>query len=458
MPPGSLEKFPASMKRIFSLGLFFGYLLPFHQSILAEAVKDREGAVRGDRAKMENDARWIYNDVERGFTESAATGKPLLVVLRCVPCLACMGMDAAVLASDDLTPLLDQFVCVRLINANTIDLQLFQFDYDLSFSTLIFNADRTLYGRYGSWQHQKDTQDTSLDTFRGALQRALSIHQAFPSNKAQLLGKQGGPAPFKTPVDIPKLAERYGRELDWKGNVVKSCVHCHQIGDAFRAVYRDANQPIPEELIYPMPAPETVGIKLSAGEKLRIDEVMPDSAASKTTLQPGDIIESFNQQGLISIADFAWVLHRAPSEASLPITIRRNDQSHSLTLKLEQGWRQSTDISRRVGTWSLRGMAAGGLVLEDLDDAARTQRGLDTQSLALWVKGLGQYGPHGLAKRAGFQKDDVLIQIEGNDKRLSEGELLGLLLNDPKGKRPLPISLLRDGKRLELTLPAPTEQ
>jgi len=50
----------------------------------AAAVKDREGAVRGDKVAMANDARWIYHAVDRGFAEAKKTGKPLLVVLRCV--------------------------------------------------------------------------------------------------------------------------------------------------------------------------------------------------------------------------------------------------------------------------------------------------------------------------------------------------------------------------------------
>lgn len=440
-----------------SRSLTSALLLTLAQPTLAEAVKDREGAVRNDRAKMENDARWIYNDIEKGFAEAAKTRKPLLVVLRCVPCLACMGMDAAVLASDDLSPLLDQFICVRLINANAIDLQLFQFDYDLSFSTLIFNADRTIYGRYGSWQHQKDSQDTSLETYASTLKRALDLHRSYPNNKTSLTGKQGGPTPFRTPVDIPKLAERYGRELDWKGNVVKSCVHCHQIGDAFRAVYHDANKPVPIEFIYPMPAPETLGMTLTATDTLRIDAITPNSAADKAGLQPGDLIDTFDNQPLISVADAAWVLHRSPATGSLPITLRRNGESISLSITLEPDWRYKTDISRRVGAWSLRGMSTGGLVLEDLDDTARAEHGLDTQGLALWVKGLGQYGPHGLAKRSGFQKDDILIEIDGIKNRLPESELLGRLLSDPKGKHPLSITLLRNKKRLELTLPIGTE-
>src|SRR5580765_3017675 len=142
----------------------------------AATVKDREGAIRQDKAALENDARWIYNDYKRGFAEARRTGKPLLVVLRCVPCLACAGIDAAVsLQETDLAPLLDQFVCVRVINANALELSRFQFDYDLSFSTLFFNGDGTVYGRYGSWTHQRNAQEKSVSSFRRALQAVLAL-------------------------------------------------------------------------------------------------------------------------------------------------------------------------------------------------------------------------------------------------------------------------------------------
>src|SRR6266568_4753906 len=184
-----------------------------------ETVKDREGAVRNDRAAMEKDTRWIYNDWERGFAEAKRTGKPLLVVLRCVPCLSCAGIDAQVLkqAELDLAPLLDQFVCVRVINANTLDLALFQFDYDLSFSTMFFNGDGTIYGRYGSWTHQHDSQNTTISSFQRAIEAALAIHRGYPANKATLAAKQGVPIPFKTPVEIPLLAAKYKPDLDWEG-------------------------------------------------------------------------------------------------------------------------------------------------------------------------------------------------------------------------------------------------
>ena len=45
---------------------------------------------------------------------------------------------------------MDQFVCVRLVQANTIDLTRFQFDFDLTFAAFFLNADLTIYGRFGS--------------------------------------------------------------------------------------------------------------------------------------------------------------------------------------------------------------------------------------------------------------------------------------------------------------------
>src|SRR3954468_8205665 len=139
-------------------------------SLRGDTAKDRESAVRGDRAAMENDARWIYNDYKKGFEKAKWEGKPLLVVLRCVPCLACAGIDASVLNEPDLQPLLDKFVCVRLINANALDLSIFQVDYDVSFSTIFFNGDGTVYGRYGSWTHQKSPQDKTTAGFKKAME------------------------------------------------------------------------------------------------------------------------------------------------------------------------------------------------------------------------------------------------------------------------------------------------
>jgi len=422
-------------------------------TVEAAAVKDREGAVRGDKAAMENDARWIYNDVDRGFAEAKKTGKPLLVVLRCVPCLSCVGLDAEVLKEPALRPLLDQFVCVRLINANAIDLARFQFDYDLSFSTLFFNADGTVYGRYGSWVHQADPDAKETIGYRRALEGALALHRGYPENGITLAGKQGGPTPFRTPVEIPTLAEKYGRELNWNGKVVQSCVHCHQVGEAFRAFYRDKGETVPLERIYPMPAAETIGLSLAADKAATITAVAPDSLAASAGFRPGDELVSFGGQPLISIADFSWVLHRAKEAGSLAAVVKRAGDEVRLTLTLPAGWRLKSDISKRVGTWSMRAMAFGGLTLVDLDDAARKERGIDAEAMALVVKAMGQANKHGAAKNAGFLKDDVVVEFAGSSARASEGELVGRVLAKTKIGETVEVAVLRGSERVTLKLP-----
>jgi hypothetical protein len=442
------------MKRLRSL-LLAGVALVIGAPVLfGETVKDREGAVRQDRASLENDRRWIYNDFARGLAEAKKTGRPLLVVLRCVPCKACMGIDAqVVLPEGELGALLDRFVCVRLINANALDLALFQFDYDLSFSTLFFNGDGTIYGRYGSWKHQRDSQDQTTASFRHALEGALAIHAGYPANRASLAGKQGGPMPFHTPVEIPSLAGKYRTELDWGGKVVQSCVHCHQVGDAIRASYRDKKEGVPEEWIYPFPAPETVGLSLAPDEVAHVDAVAAGSIAAQAGVKPGDDLVTLAGQPLISIADVSWAFQRAPGAGNLAAEVRRGGEVKKLTLALPDGWRRKADISKRVGTWPMRGMALGGMVLEDLPDEERVARGLDKGSLALLTKFVGQFGPHAAAKNAGIQKGDVIVSIDGQSARATESEMIGrLMMGHAKGDR-VKLAVLRGGERREIELP-----
>ena len=437
--------------RILFLSLILTLVTP---RVFADTVKDREGAVRKDKtAVLEKDGRWLYNDIEAGFAAAKKAGKPLLVVLRCVPCMSCMGLDAGVLEDKGLESLLGQFVCLRVINANALDLSRFQFDYDLSLTTMIFNGDGTVYGRFGSWKHQKDAQEKATASFKAALEGALTLHKGYPGNKESLAGKQGSPSPYKSPLEIPGLDGKYTKELDWQGKVVQSCVHCHQIGDALRATLREQKKPITDDLIFPQPQPETIGLTLAEDSAARISAVAEGSPAAAAGIKPGDDLLILENQPLISSADVSWVLHRAPASGSLKAVVKRSGTATVLPVQLPAGWRQKADISRRTGTWDMRGMTTGGLVLEDVPDAERAGLSLAKDALGLRVKFVGQYNKHAAAKNAGWQKDDILVEIAGLTARLSEGALMGHLLQEHFPGESLKATVLRGGKKVTLPLP-----
>lgn len=349
---------------------------------------------------------------------------------------------------------MDQFVRVRLVQANRLDLSLFQFDYDLTFAVFLMNADRTVYGRYGTRSEDKQAEkDISIEGFRRALEGALALHAGYPGNRASLAGKQGRPTRYPSPDDYPSLKGKYGPALDYEGRLERSCLHCHQVREAERLALRDSRAPIPDAVLYPYPMPDVAGLSFDAREAATVRDVQRGSIADRAGVRPGDRLTMLDGQPLLSIADVQWVLHNAGSSASLDVVVQRGRRSVRKTLALPEGWRRRSDVSWRATTWDLRRMATGGLVLGDLDAAARRAAGLGTTALALRVNYIGQYGEHAAGKRAGFEEGDVIIAADGHSERLSEGGFLALLLQHRSKGSVVPVTVLRHGNRVELNLP-----
>ena len=64
---------------------------------------------------------------------------------------------------------MEQFVRVRVVQGNGMDLSLFQFDYDLTFAVFFMNADKTIYGRFGTRaEYENAAKDISIESFKGA--------------------------------------------------------------------------------------------------------------------------------------------------------------------------------------------------------------------------------------------------------------------------------------------------
>jgi hypothetical protein len=334
-------------------------------------------------------------------------------------------------------------------------LDTFQYDTDQSFAIFMLNADGTVYGRFGTRSHR--TQwfgDVSLEGLAAALRGALELHADYPQNRSSLAGKRGKPLEFAAPEEYPSLKDNYTDRLNYEGNVVQSCIHCHQIGEARRQLYWDAGKPIPDQLLYAYPHPKSIGMILDPRQRATLQEVIEGSPAADVGLRGGDVIESFDGQPMLSIADLQWVLHQLdPRGGTVPMRITRAGRPIALQLALDDGWREADDISWRVSTWSLRRIVTGGLVLKPLAQEQRRSRKIDQDAMALEVTHVGQYNAHAAAKRAGFQTGDVLIAYDGRSDLMTEADLMHHALNRHRVGDRVEVRVLRGGQTTNLALP-----
>jgi hypothetical protein len=417
--------------------------------------QDRKTKVLNDRKAFEGSRDWIYNDLTRAIRVSKETHKPLMVVFRCIPCEACQKFDDDVARRDPIIrDLLDQFVCVRIPQANAMDLSHFQFDFDLSFAVFFTDSDLTIYGRFGTRSGRPEEEDISLQGLRKAMAEALRMHKSAETIKPTLTGKQVKASRFATPRDFPELAGRYKAELDYDGTVVQSCIHCHQIRDAERRLYRASRERFPDHVLYPYPDPEVVGLKLDPAQMATIERVESDSSAALDGFRRGDEIVSLDGQPLLSIADFEWVLHNAPATAKLPAEVRRGGKTLSLILTLNNGWRRG-GLSWRTTSWMLRQMAFGGMKIDSASDQERRQASVPPDRMALKVAYVGQHGEHAIAKRAGFERGDVIVSFDGKDAPVTESDLFDYTLRQKHPGDTVAVTVLRNGTRKTLTYTLP---
>ena len=422
----------------------------------AVQAQTREEKVLADRKKVEAEGFWIYADMAKGFAAAKKSGKPLLVILRCIPCEECVKLDDELIDQDArVKPLLNEFVCVRIVSTNGLDLALFQFDYDQSFAAFMLNADGTIYGRFGTRSHRTSwAGDVSVEGLAKALQGALDLHGNYPQNREQLALKKGPPPQVASPEKFPSLRDKYGPTITYEAKVVQSCIHCHQIGDVEREQFRASGEAIPKNLLFPYPHPKTLGLIFDPKEKATLESVDRDSLSAQAGFRAGDVILELEGQPLLSIADVQWVLHQAsPLGATLQATVLRDGKEQTLTLALPKDWRQRGDIDWRASTWGLRRMATGGMVLETATAQQRSQAGLSSKGMALHVKFVGQYGPHAAAKQAGFRMGDIIVAFDNQSNLERESDLLAYALTNCKSGSQVSVAVVRDAKKIEIRLP-----
>ncbi len=321
---------------------------------------------------------------------------------------------------------------LRVENMRGIDLDIFDFDYDLTWAVLCLDADGKALSRYGSRPPDSPTKDLSTAGLRHALGAALEVHRrAAPAAKPPAQGK-------------PRTVEQYPA---LQRVAPRACVHCHNVSEFRREALQAAGTWDRRE-VWAYPLSENVGLTLNVDRGNAVRAVAPGSPAARTGLTTGDTLRTVNELPVASIADVQYALHRAPVRGSIPVTWERAGKMHSSRLELAEGWRK-TDVSWR---WSLRSLPPDPCVHgDDLRAAERKALGLGPRQLAL------RQGPFvtAPARHAGVQTGDVIVGVDGRNLEMNARQFgTYVRLTYRPGDR-IMLNVLRGGKRLDLPLKLP---
>lgn len=393
---------------------------------------------------------WIYNDLEKAKAQARRTGKPIFVTFRCVPCEACKAFDAEVARNNQRIKTLanKHFVSLRQVEMKGVDLSQFQFDYDLNWAAMFINADGVVYGRYGTQSERGPDAYNSIRSLEKAMYRVLALHRDYPENKAELAGKLGQPKPYKTALEMPGLSNR--EQL--AGPTTRSnCIHCHNIHDAQQEHLLRTGRFTHDDL-WRYPLPENIGLEIDPRDGQIVLGVKTGSSAERAGIRVGDVVTHSNGQPVISIADIQWVLHGLPNlDTTVQLTVRRDGDPKVVTLGLKKGWKRS-DISWRGSMWSLKPVP--GFWAQDVDLTQVENLGLEKGDTAYKVRWINTGRPEGRsAKRAGLREGDFIVGMEERPLRITSTQFHAHVRLNYKVGDMLPLTLLRNGKRLEFRLP-----
>jgi serine protease Do len=331
-----------------------------------------------------------------------------------------------------------------------VNLNVFDFDYDLTWAGFFLNADEHIYGRYGGRDAVSADARTSLAGLRFAMANALSAHRdATPARSASEGGRQdpslalraiiGGAeqedvAPVRSVEAYPAARRR----------PTNSCIHCHHVYD-FRREALQAQGKWSQDQLWVYPLPENVGITLDVDEGDRVKAVAPNSAADHAGLRAGDRLRLVNGAGVASLADVQHGLHLAAATGEVSLSWLRGGVARTRRMNVTGGWKK-TDISWR---WSIRGLEPSPWVDgEDLPAEEKRQLGLSQKALAFYQSSFVS----AVARQAGIRAGDVIIGIDGKRLEMTERQFaVYVKLNFGVGDR-ITYNVLRAGKRLDVPL------
>ncbi len=315
---------------------------------------------------------------------------------------------------------------MRLLRVSGADLNIFDFDFDLTWVGFFLDANERVYGRYGGRDASDAEGRLSLAGLKYSMQTALETHRRQTRPAPPLKGK-------------PLLASDYPAAKQLRPG---ECIHCHQISEFRRQAHQAAGQWTRDELwVYPLP--ENVGLTLEIDRGNRVRKVATDSPAGKVGLRPGDLLISLNGLPVASFADAQYALHRAPAQGKVPLSWQRDGQTLNGQLELLPGWRKTNLTWRPSMLDILPSLPVSG---DDLTASEKKALGLGEKQLAFRQ----QERVHSTLRAVGLQGGDVIIGIDGKTMDMTQEDFLAHVRRNYLVGDRITLTILRNGKRTDL--------
>jgi hypothetical protein len=343
--------------------------------------------------------------------------------------------DAQVVLSPKDSPLgkvLSQYVCVRVVRMDDVDVGLFDRDWNNAIYFFALNSDEQIYMRYGGRESASPDTYNSLDSMRIALEQGLKLHERYLKGE---LPKQERPKPL-LPREMPLLVERtFAR---------RQCVECHLIGD-FQNIQREQDGVLDKLThLYRSPDIKTIGITLDVPKGLVVKEAK--GAVAAAGMQAGDTIAAWNGIPVYTFGDVQYRFDKLDRRAKkLQVGVERDGKPVELTVDLPPLW-WWTDLRFRQSSVDPR------LDFEDrpLPEEEKRKLGLPLDGFASQVKYVSEFAR--IRKTHELQVGDVIAAVDGveRDEFATTAELF-LKLHTKAGES-AKLEVIRDGKRIQMPL------
>jgi hypothetical protein len=323
-------------------------------------------------------------------------------------------------------------VRVRLPRIDGSDLNLFEFDYDLTFFVFFANAEERIYGRFGGRDEKDADSRMSLKGLHHAMEAALETHER--------LTKANELAPPKR--DKPKFIRDVASGGRLGGG--RGCFHCHQVNEILNADLQKSGK-WSRDLVYRYPPPDNLGFVLQVDRANVVKRVEPDTPAAKIGLRAGDVVQKLGSEQVRSFADAQYAHDHAPKSGAIEIAWKRDDKEMSDKLELAEGWKK-TDISWRPSLQKF--VASARLYGRDLTAKEKEDLGLGAKQLAFEQEKI----VHSQARDAGVQPGDIILGVENRKLEMDVTAFSHYVKGNFIRGDKITVNVLRKGEKLNLTM------